>query len=314
MMESRNWRWIAIGFLLMALVLSGCNAPNPGDQPTSTPTYDAAPPNPNDNAALGEPVGPAKPAEGLAPTPTPVPPTPTPTPTETPVDFTVTANANSNCRTGPNTVFSQYGFLLLGETATAQARLADSSWFVVQLPDKAEPCWIAESLLSYGFNASLLAVMASPPTPTPALGSISGLMWHEICEFTGGEAGEPIVLGQGCVQYGPDPASFGPNQVKDSFEGGWAGVTMRLGAGACPSSGLATTVTSGSGTYSFTGIPAGTYCVSYNPLGDGNDSILIPGGPTYPVRGSGGNQQTVELNPGENLGNVNFGWAWQFFN
>jgi hypothetical protein len=66
-----------------------------------------------------------------------------------------------------------------------------------------------------------------PPAATPAAGAgaIYGVLWHDICEFTGGEAGEPVVLGKGCVQYGAGPAEFGPNQVFDPFETGWAGVT-----------------------------------------------------------------------------------------
>ncbi|MFN2275773.1 MAG: hypothetical protein ACK2TX_13115 [Anaerolineales bacterium] len=317
MSGKKKLRWAGVIFISLALLLAGCDMPERANPPTRTPTPTYKPPaGPDESAEQPQPVNPAQPEEGISPTDTPVPPTPSPTPTltEEPVDFIVTAEGNSNCRTGPGTVFDQYGFLLDGETATAQARLADSTWLVVQLVDKPAPCWIAESLLAYSFDAALLPVMASPPTPTPALGSVSGILWHEICEFTGGQAGEPLVLGQGCVQYGPGPADFGPNQVKDSFESGWSGVTMRLGIGACPAIGSTTVVTNGSGAYSFSGLPAGTYCIYYNPLADGNDSILIPGGPTYPIRGSGGNQQTVELNPGENQGGVNFGWAWQFFN
>ena len=77
--------------------------------------------------------------------------------------------------------------------------------------------------------------MVSPPTPTPELGSISGILWHEICEFTGGHTGEPVVLGRGCVTWGdPDDTDFGPNQIYDSFETGWFGVTLHLGAGHAP--------------------------------------------------------------------------------
>ncbi len=302
--------------MFLVLLLAACNAPLPA--PTATPTH--PPPGPPETEKSPQVVtapSAALPDVGLSPTDTPkesvqlASPVP---PLVTVENFTVTAKVNANCRTGPLMIFNQYGFLLTGETAMALGRLANSSWFKVQLQDKANPCWISASLLSYSFNAADLPVLASPPTPTPALGSISGILWHEICEFTGGEGGAPVVLGQGCVQYGPGPGDFGPNQVKDGFETGWAGVTMRLGAGACPSTGLATAVTNANGAYSFNGLAAGIYCVSYNPLGDGNDSILIPGGPTYPIRGSGGERQTVDLDPGENAASVNFGWAWQFFN
>ena len=150
-------------------------------------------------------------------------------------------------------------------------------------------------------------------TPTPAPGSISGILWHEICEYSGGEAGEPVVLGQGCVQWGTAPEEFGPNQLKDDFESGWAGVTLHLGSGACPSTGLATAVTNAFGEYQFEGLSAGMYCVSYNNLTDGNDTILIPGGPTFPARGEAGFFVTINLSAAEEK-TVDFGYAWQFYN
>jgi hypothetical protein len=151
-------------------------------------------------------------------------------------------------------------------------------------------------------------------TPEPAPGSISGVLWHEICQFTGGQAGEPVVLGLGCVQWGAESWQFGPNQIMDPFEVGWEGVTLHLGAGACPASGLTTAMTNIDGEYSFGGLAAGTYCVSYNSLADGNDVILIPGGPTYPIRGEAGNLWTIELAEGVDETGWNFGYAWQFYN
>ncbi len=154
-----------------------------------------------------------------------------------------------------------------------------------------------------------------PPAATPTVGpgSIYGVLWHDICEFTGGEGGQAVVLGKGCVQYGTGPADFGPNQLYDDFEEGWVGVTLHLGAGACPSASTATAVTDASGNYRFDGLAAGTYCVYYSALTDGNDKILIPGGPTYPERGETGLSQTVVLAAGEEK-EANFGFAWQFYN
>ncbi len=242
---------------------------------------------------------------------------PTSTATLEPTDepHRLTANVNANCRTGPNVIFDEYGYLLEGESAPAIGRASDNSWYVAQLPDRPKACWISASIVSINFDPAVLSIVASPPTPTPVLGSIGGVLWHEICQFTGGEADEPVVLGQGCVSWGdPNIGEFGPNQVYDAFETGWAGVTLHIGSGACPSTGLATAVTNANGVYSFSGLPAGTYCVSYNALTDGNDVILIPGGPTYPQRGSAGYHQTVTIAEGENNSSVNFGYAWQFFN
>ena len=144
--------------------------------------------------------------------------------------------------------------------------------------------------------------------------SIGGVLWHEICEFTGGVAGEPLVLGLGCVQYGEGAGEWGPNQIYDIYEIGWEGVTLHLGAGACPSSGLATALSDATGEFVFHGLNPGTYCVSYDNLSDGNDLILIPGGPTFPLRGEAGLEQTVELSSGASVTDINFGYAFQFYN
>jgi hypothetical protein len=50
------------------------------------------------------------------------------------------------------------------------------------------------------------------PAQTP--GSIRGILWHEICKYSGGEAGQPLVLGQGCIQWGTAAVEFGPNQFR----------------------------------------------------------------------------------------------------
>ena len=63
----------------------------------------------------------------------------------------------------------------------------------------------------------------------------------------------------------------------------------------------------------FDNLGYGIYCVWYNNLTDGNDAILIPGGPTFPQRGDTGFSQTIPLADGENK-QVDFGYAWQFFN
>lgn len=154
---------------------------------------------------------------------------------------------------------------------------------------------------------------AETPAPPPAAGVIRGVVWHEVCEFQGGEAGEPVVLGRGCVQWGEGPGEFGPNQVRDPFETGFAGVTLHLGAGACPAAGLAVATTADDGSFRFDGVAAGTYCVSYSNTADGNDALLVPGGPTYPRRDESGMAETVIVESGGDAV-VDFGYAWQGFN
>jgi len=239
-----------------------------------------------------------------------VAPTPTPQPTEiTPL---VTAQVNANCRTGPGTVFDPYGFLLAGESAALVGRAADNSWYRVQLEGLSVPCWISATIIDINVDPGTLPIIASPPTPTPSPGSIGGVFWRDRCVFTGGEGGEPVVLGLGCIMYGPNPEDFGANAVFDDYDEPFAGVTLHLGTGACPSTGLAVTMTDADGRYAFTGLSAATYCVSYDALSDGNDTILIPGWPTYPVRFEAGRMQSVTLSAGENRTSVDFGWQWQF--
>jgi hypothetical protein len=134
----------------------------------------------------------------------------------------------------------------------------------------------------WGYNytptGSEPGVCAVPPTPTPEpQGSISGYVYRG-----------------GSSTYSGD---------------GMSGVTVRLGSGGCTSTGLATTTTNSSGAYTFTGLPAGTYCVSIN------SSTLPPASynwePQHPYFGavqspSFNPYQGVTLGPDEARDNVNF--------
>jgi hypothetical protein len=295
------WILVVAGFCF-----SGCNAPIPNARTPTIPPKIEEPERPADD--LTPPSADKAQGEDTA-TPTveePVEPSDTPEPTE--AEALVTASMNANCRRGPSTGASQYAFLLLGESAIAQGWNEDAAapWFVIPVADKPDPCWISGATLEYSFDPAILPFIMPPP------GSIAGEVWHEICEHTGGEGGEPLVLGQGCAE-GVSPPAIQGNGVHDGFEDGFAGVTLHLGAGACPSTGITTTTTDANGQYSFTGLSAGTYCVSFDPLSDGNDSVLIPGGLTYPSLG-GTPQITVDLLTSQNLTGVVFGWMWQFGN
>ncbi len=139
-----------------------------------------------------------------------------------------------------------------------------------------------------------------------------GIVWKDRCLVTGGEGGEPLVLGMGCVQYGAAPDEWGADAIYEpSWEPGIAGVTVDLGSGACPSSGLATATSDSAGRYAFSGLTAGTYCVSINVFAYGNEAKLIPGGWTFPVR-AGPARHTLTLLAGESRSGLNFGWMFQF--
>jgi hypothetical protein len=148
---------------------------------------------------------------------------------------------------------------------------------------------------------------ATPAGDTPA-GTISGLVWHDLCAVTGGEGGEPAEPSAGCLAA---PAGgFRANGVYEEAEPGIGGVVIDLGQGACPTAGLATATTDEFGNFTFDGLAAGEYCLSIDATNDQNSSLLIPGDWTFPEGSKGG--ATVQLAEGENLADANFGWDYQF--
>jgi len=142
------------------------------------------------------------------------------------------------------------------------------------------------------------------PTAVPAPGSIGGKVWHDLCKVPYETVATPP---EGCVKL-PD-GGLVANGLLEAGEPGLEGVVVDLGLGACPSTGLATTTSDVNGMYTFAGLEAGTYCVSIDPLGATNETILIPGGWTYP--NAEGNA-IVTIGSGEDRLDVNFGWDYQF--
>jgi hypothetical protein len=153
-------------------------------------------------------------------------------------------------------------------------------------------------------SAEPTAVPTALPTVPPALGSIGGQVWHDLCKTPYETVAVPPA---GCVKL-PD-GSLLANGLLEAGEPGLAGVVVTLGSGACPSTGLATANTDANGMYTFAGLGAGTYCVSVDALDATNETILIPGGWTYPNEDGAA---TVAIGAGENRLDVNFGWDYQF--
>ncbi|MDH5506951.1 MAG: hypothetical protein OEZ02_06995 [Anaerolineae bacterium] len=79
-----------------------------------------------------------------------------------------------------------------------------------------------------------------PPTATPAPVSIYGGVFND---------------------YGV--AGKANNGIKDAGEFGRPNQTIKLGEGACASTGYASTTTASDGSFSFTNLPAGKYCVTW---------------------------------------------------
>lgn len=287
--------------VVLVIVLGACNFPGI-ESKTETPI-------PTTSGAVDTPV-----PERSTQQPETLPTKPPDSPDHSGGEPFITAKGAVDCLLAPLDGSEISAVFSAGDRAPVLGITPNGKWYAIKEVDKPKPCWVPAMAVELNVDPDGLEVLSPPVTSTPALSSIGGVLWHEICDYTGGHADEPVVLGQGCVQWGAEEHEFGPNQVLDPFETGWEGVTLHLGSGPCPSTGLATAVTNAVGVYLFSGLSAGTYCVSYNALTDGNDVILIPGGPTYPERGEDGYYQTVVIGEGVDDLGVDFGYAWQFYN
>jgi len=147
----------------------------------------------------------------------------------------------------------------------------------------------------------------SPTIPSPqgaGAGAIAGQVWSDVCLPTEGQA-----VPAGCIETADGLVADG---TPEEGEPGIGGVVVSIGPGACPSAGLATSTSSGDGTFSFTDLAAGLYCVSIDPTGQ--DVLMTRGGGwTYPsgMPLTGIATQAVALAEAEVRGDVNFGWAYR---
>jgi uncharacterized protein YgiM (DUF1202 family) len=104
------------------------------------------------------------PTQAIPPTvePTVAPPTPEPV-----VQITATAFMNANCRSGPGGNFTYLGVLNNGETAVVLGKNLDNgTWWKVTLPNLKE-CWVTGDAVNVTGDVTKVALLVSPPTPTP---------------------------------------------------------------------------------------------------------------------------------------------------
>jgi hypothetical protein len=162
--------------------------------------------------------------------------------------------------------------------------------------------------LDPGFSAVTPIPGIDIPVTSGSSGWITGVVWHDLCALP---YASTDVAPPGCV-WVSDIEGYWANGIFEAGEPGLAGVTVDLGAGACPSTGLATTLTRSDGRYSFGPLAPGTYCVSVNALSEANIPVLIPGEWTFPSRDTEVAEHTVTLGAGDLSENNNFGWDFQF--
>jgi hypothetical protein len=145
-----------------------------------------------------------------------------------------------------------------------------------------------------------------------ASGSIQGTVWEDQCAGPGAGTPMPDPLPLGCVTTATD--TLFTNQTYDPGEPGIPGLVVSLGLGACPSTGLRDVPTWGDGMFDFYMVSPGTYCVSVDIHYAWNAPILLPGGWTVPADAIGYAlaNQTITVNAGQMMNNVNFGWWYKF--
>ncbi len=140
--------------------------------------------------------------------------------------------------------------------------------------------------------------------PDESNGVISGRVWHDLCAVTEWESDQAAPL-EGC-KIGEERAVTADGQMQEN-EPGLGGIVVNLGEGSCPVTGLGTTITDEAGFYLFSGLGAGTYCISIDLDDAINASLLIPGAWTTQP-----GEATITLEAADNRDDVNFGWDYQF--
>ena len=193
--------------------------------------------------------------------------TPEPTVTATLGPPMLSVSLDTNCRFGPGDVYDYLGAILVGEEALVTGKLADESYWYIENPDAPPPyCWVWGMYATIIGDKSGIPILAPPPTPTPALGSISGYTYID-------------------GNY---------NGIRDVSEHDdyVNGAIIHLKPGPCPGGADIATAESDHphGEYRFDGIAPGDYCVERDFL----QQTLYP------------DRHDVTVGPGEDVVNVNF--------
>ncbi|MDH5505823.1 MAG: hypothetical protein OEZ02_01210 [Anaerolineae bacterium] len=163
----------------------------------------------------------------------------------------VTGEDNANCRSGPGAEYSIDGLLAAGENASVLGQNAEGTWAFVQLENGRE-CWVWQGALTEDSDFGGAEVFPDPPTPVVPTATPVGTS-PKATQASGAQNGS--ITGTVFKDGNGDGAMNGTDP-------GYGGVTVRLGAGGCSSSGLDSVVTSGNGSFSFNNLAAGKYCVS----------------------------------------------------
>jgi hypothetical protein len=198
--------------------------------------------------------------------------------------------------------------------STIQLRIAAVQSSDVACPEGTAPFEVSIPLDVIGLPAGIYVVdvnglqgtftLPVDNVPDEANAVVVGRIWHDLCDIDGS-----AVEAAGCIET--ENGAFTADGQLQEGEPGLGGVIVQLGTGNCPSAGLATTITDGSGDYVFSGLEGGTYCVSIDAFDEQNAPLLLPGAWTNRDSDMPGSA-TVELPPGGSAPDVNLGWDFQF--
>ena len=138
------------------------------------------------------------------------------------------------------------------------------------------------------------------------MASIAGIVWDDLCTDSTNEQGFFI----GCV-FDQAHNRYYANGILEIGEPGIANAEISIGKGSCPSKGLTAVLTRSDGSFSFSGLVPGEYCLSAVVDRATTSSSLDQGLWTFPVeyKGREVGWRSIFLDTGEELENVNFGWG-----
>ncbi|HBY07542.1 MAG TPA: hypothetical protein DEH22_07045 [Chloroflexi bacterium] len=167
------WTSILILVLILCLgALTGCEASPATLQaevalPSDTPAVIPPSETPIPATATFTPEPPtATPTASATETPSP---SPTQTATATEVPVMASLYAYTICRFGPSTAFEAHTYFQEDGSAIVRGRLDDDSWYLIELPESGETCWIFNEVIDLvAPDLALMPVLTPPPLPTPA--------------------------------------------------------------------------------------------------------------------------------------------------
>ena len=137
-------------------------------------------------------------------------------------------------------------------------------------------------------------------------GSIAGVVWDDLCSDSTNEQGLLI----GCV-FDQVHNLYYANGILEIGELGIPNAEISIGKGSCPSKGLATVLTRADGSFGFSGLVPGEYCLSAVVERMTESDPLDQGVWTFPFENQGKEVgwRSIFIDAGQELENVNFGWG-----